>query len=92
LKGGVTIQQFFEEVRDAPAEVLDLREELELFAVVARDTEKVLQHANETFTTIDTVNFPRALERCECIVKEIGIGMDNAQGLQDKIRDSGGDD
>jgi hypothetical protein len=72
LKGGVTIQQFFEEVRDAPAEVLDLREELELFAVVARDTEKVLQHANETFTTIDTVNFPRALERCECIVKEIG--------------------
>jgi hypothetical protein len=53
-------------VRDAPAEVLDLRDELELFAVVARDTEKLLRHASETFTTIDTVNYPQALERCEC--------------------------
>jgi hypothetical protein len=39
---------------------------------VARDTEKLLRHASETFTTIDTVNYPQALERCECIVKEIG--------------------
>jgi hypothetical protein len=29
LQGGLFIQQFFEDVRGAPAEVLDLRDELE---------------------------------------------------------------
>ena len=39
LQGGLFIQQFFEDIRDAPAKVLDLRDELELFAFVASDTE-----------------------------------------------------
>lgn len=39
LQGSLFIKQFFEDVCDAPVEVLDLRDELELFAFVVRDTE-----------------------------------------------------
>lgn len=72
LRGGLFIQQFFEDVRDAPAEVLDLRDELELFACVANDTKTLLQRASETLASLDTSNFSRSLERCERILKEIG--------------------
>jgi hypothetical protein len=72
LQGGLFIKQFFEDVRDAPVEVLDLRDELELFAFVVRDTEKLLQRASETRPSIDTTSFRRTLERCAQIVKDIG--------------------
>ena len=64
LQGGLFIQQFFEDVHDAPAKVLNLRDELELFIFVASDTEKLLQRASETLPSIDTSNFKRTLERC----------------------------
>jgi hypothetical protein len=71
LRGGLFIKQFFEDVSEAPDEVLDLRDELELFAFIVRDTEKLLQRASETRLSIDTTNFLRTLERCAQIVKDI---------------------
>ena len=48
LKGGLAIQKFFEDVRDAPAEVLDLRGVARALYSRARDMEKLLWHASET--------------------------------------------
>jgi hypothetical protein len=72
LQGSLFIQEFFEDMCDAPAEVLDLRDELELFTFVASDTNKLLQTASQTYLSIDTSNFTRTLERCDSLVKEIG--------------------
>jgi hypothetical protein len=66
------MRKFFEDVRDAPAEVLDLKDELELFTFVSCDTEKLFRHASLVGILIESSTFTRTLRKCSNIVTDIG--------------------
>jgi len=80
LQGCIFIRKFFEHVRDAPEEVLDLRDELELFTLVASDTEKLFQRAGDDEMLIPAVQYKRILERCANIVKDIADRLEQYAG------------
>jgi len=80
LQGSLFIRKFFDDVREAPAEVLDLKDELELFTLVARDTEKLFQQASLAGISIENPTSTRALERCSTVVMDIGQKLEKYAG------------
>jgi hypothetical protein len=84
LQGGLFIQKFFDDVRNAPAEVQDLKDELDLFTFIAIDTKKLFETARVDGVPVTSAAFERALERCGNIVKDIGLKLEHFVGERGK--------
>jgi hypothetical protein len=80
VQGGLFIRKFFEDIRDAPAVVLDLTDELDLFTFVARDTEELFQQASLAGISFQDATITRTLERCFHIVSDIGNKLEKYAG------------
>lgn len=81
LQGGLFMRKFFDDIRNAPAEVLDLKDELELFTLVACDTERLFQQASLVGISIESSTFTQILERCARIVADIGSKLEKYEAL-----------
>jgi hypothetical protein len=84
LQGGIFIQKFFDDVRNAPAEVQDLKDELDLFTFIAKDTKKLFETARDDGVPVPSAAFERTLERCGNIVDDIGLKLEHFVGERGK--------
>jgi hypothetical protein len=84
LQGGLFIQKFFDDVRNAPAEVQDLKDELDLFTFIAKDTKKLFETARDDGVPVSFAAFEQTLERCGNIVKDIGLKLEHFVGEKGK--------
>ena len=84
LQGGLFIQKFFDDVRNAPAEVQDLKDELDLFTFIAKDTKKLFETARDDGVPVSSAAFERTLERCGAIVHDIGLKLEHFVGEKGK--------
>jgi hypothetical protein len=83
LQGSLFLRQFLEDIRDAPSEVCDLKDEIELFTLVASDTDRLVKQAGDIngAISISWASYARTLERCRKIVDNLGRELQECAGM-----------
>jgi hypothetical protein len=80
IQGSLFIREFFDDLHNAPTEVCDLKDEIELFTVVASDTEIIVKNVEDYVTAQSLDNLSKTLRRCRDIVVHIGHELNECAG------------